>query len=124
MSYNKAQDNYNPPTGAPPNWSESQGGGYAPQSQPSYQPQDQDRGVFGGGQGGYPQQGYGGQPGYGGGYGGQPGYGGGGYGQQGYYQQQQPMYVQQQGGGGAGASTCLTACLGALCVCCTLDMLF
>lgn len=135
MDQGKAE--YVPPTGPPPSW--NHGGsdkGYVPQAQPAYSAQEQDRGFFGGSSGhqggynqGYGQQGYGGygQQGYGG-YG-QQGYGqhGGyqpGYGQQGgYYQQQQPMYVQQQRDSG-GAESCLLACLGAMCICCTLDMLF
>lgn len=119
MSYNKGQDAYAPPTGAPPNWSEgnnTSSRGYVPQAQPAYGQQDQDRGwggghqAYGGGyQQGYPQQGYP-QQGY-------PQQGGG------YYQQQQPMYVQQQHSSGAGGS-CLMGCLAALCVCCTLDAIF
>ncbi|KAK6197434.1 uncharacterized protein RJT21DRAFT_3527 [Scheffersomyces amazonensis] len=111
---------YNPPTGAPPNWG-NEGGqqGYVPQAQPSYNTQQQDRG-YGGYQqqqgygGGYPpQQGYGGYPPQQQGYGGPP--------PGGYYQQQQPVYVQQQP---QRDDSCLMACLGALCICCTLDMLF
>ncbi|ODV79147.1 uncharacterized protein CANTADRAFT_90252 [Suhomyces tanzawaensis NRRL Y-17324] len=130
MSYNKAADDYTPPTGAPPSWSQTQLNGnaqlgYVAQAQPSYDAQQQTRG--------YPQQGYGQQHqqyNYGGpqqGYGGhqqgypQQGYGGGP--QQGYYQQQQPMYVQQKKSSGGGEG-CLMGCLAALCVCCTLDMLF
>lgn len=123
-----SKQEYQAPTGAPPSWSQSQsqsapgghsGGGYVPQQQPAYNSQNQDRGF------GHHQQGYGGPPqGYGGyppqGYGHQQGYPPQG---QGYYQQQQPMYVQQQRGGGGGES-CLMGCLGALCICCTLDMLF
>ncbi|KAK6457959.1 uncharacterized protein RJT20DRAFT_27876 [Scheffersomyces xylosifermentans] len=110
------KDEYAPPTGAPPNWGasnqyQSQQGGYIPQAQPTYHNQQQDRGY-----GGY-QQGYGGPPPqqqYG--YGAPPP-------QQGYYQQQQqPMYVQQQKS--SNNEGCLMACLAALCVCCTLDMLF
>lgn len=130
MSYNKAQDSYAPPTGAPPNWSESNNassGGYVPQAQPAYGQQNQDRGWggdqqqgYGGGyqqgyaQQGYPQQGYA-----------QQGYAQQGYPQQGgyYQQQQQPMYVQQKHSSGAGQS-CLMGCLAALCVCCTLDAIF
>ncbi|QLQ80347.1 hypothetical protein HG537_0D03480 [Torulaspora globosa] len=45
-----------------------------------------------------------------------------------YYQQQpphqqQPIYVQQQPPR-SGNEDCLTACLAALCICCTLDLLF
>ncbi|CCE92018.1 uncharacterized protein TDEL_0D04340 [Torulaspora delbrueckii] len=46
-----------------------------------------------------------------------------------YYQQgppqhqQQPIYVQQQPPK-SGNQDCLTACLAAMCICCTLDMLF
>ena len=125
MSYNKAQDSYAPPTGAPPNWSESNNassGGYVPQAQPAYGQQNQDRGWgggqhqgYGGGyQQGYPQQGYS-----------QQGYPQQGYPQQGgyYQQQQQPMYVQQKHSSGGGQS-CLMGCLAALCVCCTLDAIF
>lgn len=124
-----SKQEYQAPTGAPPSWNQANltsGGGYVPQQQPAYTPNDQDRGF--GGFGGHHQQGYGGgyqqggyppQGGYGGGYpqGGYPPQG------QGYYQQQQPMYVQQQQRGG-GSEGCLMACLGALCICCTLDMLF
>ncbi|RLV90501.1 hypothetical protein JA1_004537 [Spathaspora sp. JA1] len=105
---------YVPPTGAPPNWSQGNAG-YVPQQQPSYNPQTQDRGYHQ--QPGYgappPQQGYYQQP----GYGAPPP-------QQGYYQQpsQQPMYVQQQTS--SKNDTCLMACLAALCVCYTLDVLF
>lgn len=122
-----SKQEYQAPTGAPPSWNQgglTSGGGYVPQQQPAYTPNDQDRGI--GGFGGHHQQGYGG--GYQqGGYPPQGGYGGhpqGGYPPQGqgYYQQQQPMYVQQQRGGGS--EGCLMACLGALCICCTLDMLF
>ncbi|RLV82571.1 hypothetical protein JA9_003808 [Meyerozyma sp. JA9] len=122
-----SKQEYEAPTGAPPSWNQgnsTSGGGYVPQQQPAYTPNDQDRGFggFGGHQqgygGGYQQGGYPPQGGYGGGYpqGGYPPQG------QGYYQQQQPMYVQQQRGGGS--EGCLMACLGALCICCTLDMLF
>ena len=140
----KANYEPEPPKGPPPTWAESQSGqdgGYVPQAQPSYTPQNQDRGYFqshpGAQQGGYPQGGYhqGGYP--QGGYpqGGYPhqgyqqgpnpygGYGGYPHPQQGgYYQGQQPMYVQQNPGGGG--ESWLWACLGALCICCTLDMLF
>lgn len=112
------KEDYAPPTGAPPNWSNNNQG-YVPQAQPSYNNQQQDRGYH---QQGYQQQGYGAPPpqqGYGGyqqGYGAPPP-------QQGYYQQQQqPMYVQQQKT--SNNEGCLMACLAALCVCCTLDMLF
>lgn len=128
---------YNPPTGPPPNWSDSKqlapvtdegagqsSRGYAPQGQPQYQ-----QGYGGGnpqqGYGGGYQQGYGGAPpqgGYGGGY--QQGYGGG-YPQGGGYYQQQPQqqyYVQQKQS--SGNESCLMACLAGLCICCTLDMLF
>lgn len=128
MSYNKGQDSYDPPTGAPPNWSQgnNSSGGYVPQAQPAYGQQTQDRGWGGnGGHQAYGQQGYG-QQGYGQqGYG-QQGYGQQGYGQQGgYYQQQpqQPMYVQQQSSSGGGQS-CLMGCLAAMCLCCTLDAIF
>ena len=109
-----SKQEYQAPTGAPPSWNQANltsGGGYVPQQQPAYTPNDQDRGF--GGFGGHHQQGYGG------------GYQQGGYPPQGqgYYQQQQPMYVQQQQRGG-GSEGCLMACLGALCICCTLDMLF
>lgn len=131
MSYNKGSDSYDPPTGAPPNWSGQDGGhtaaaggggGYTAQSQPQYNQQTQDRGYGGGGYGGgYQQQGYQ-QQGY------QQGYQQGGYPPQqgGYYnaQPQQPMYVQQQRPSGDAGGSCLMACLAALCVCCTLDMLF
>lgn len=132
------KDQYAAPTGAPPEWSNSkQSESYAPPSGPppsgSY---NQDRG-FGGQQGyggGYQQQGYGGgyqQGGYQqGGYPQQGGYQqgypqqqGGYYQQGGYPQQQQPMYVQQQKTS-SGSGGCLAACLGALCICCTLDALF
>lgn len=120
MSYNKGSDNYDPPTGAPPNWSAqgngaSAGGGYQAQSQPQYNQQTQDRG-YGGGYGGGYQQGYQ-----------QQGYQQQGYPQQGGYYNappQQPMYVQQQRPSGGGSEGCLMGCLAALCVCCTLDMLF
>ncbi|ABN67107.1 predicted protein [Scheffersomyces stipitis CBS 6054] len=78
------KEDYAPPTGAPPNWSNNNQG-YVPQAQPSYNNQQQDRGYH---QQGYQQQGYGAPPpqqGYGGyqqGYGAPPP-------QQGYYQQQQ-----------------------------------
>ncbi|CAL9735338.1 hypothetical protein MOSE0_H03620 [Monosporozyma servazzii] len=41
-----------------------------------------------------------------------------------YYQQQpqQPIYVQQQAPQ-RGNDDCMTACLAAMCICCTLDML-
>ncbi|ODV68977.1 hypothetical protein HYPBUDRAFT_152219 [Hyphopichia burtonii NRRL Y-1933] len=107
MSSNKAQDSSNPPIGTPPNWSESQ-------VIPAFG--NRDRGLHGGA--GYPKEPYGGRP--DGGY--VPLIFGGGYGQYKYYQQQQPRYAQQQGGAGSGSSTCLTACLGALCFCYTLDM--
>lgn len=110
MTSNKAQDSSNPPIGTPPNRSESQG-------DPGLRiNQNRDRGLHGGA--GYPKEPYGGRP--DGGY--VPLIFGGGYGRYKYYQQQQPRYAQQQGGGGSGSSTCLTACLGALCFCCTLDM--
>ncbi|CUM64639.1 uncharacterized protein PRCAT00002248001 [Priceomyces carsonii] len=140
-------DNYAPPTGAPPNWSSSNSGsktqsGYVPQAEPSYANHSDhathsgdNRGFggsnqgYGGGyqQGGYQQGGY-----QHGGYqqGGYPQQGGyyqqGGYPQQGGYQQggyqQQPMYVQQNRS--SGTEGCLAACLAAMCICCTLDMLF
>jgi len=107
---------YQPPTGAPPNWSNNDLSGYSPApAAPAYSSQTQDRGWGGGhhyqqqGYQQYPQQGY--QQGY-------PQQGGG------YYAQQQPVYVQQQHPSGGGGEGCLMGCLAALCVCCTLDMLF
>ncbi|KAL6944691.1 hypothetical protein ACO0RG_001436 [Hanseniaspora osmophila] len=89
--------------------------GYAPQQQYYQQQQPQQQGYS---QQGYPQQGYQ-QQGYP-----QQGYPQQGYQQQGYYQQQQqPMYVQQPKPTNNNQD-CLTACLAAMCVCCTLDMLF
>ncbi|ODV88702.1 hypothetical protein CANCADRAFT_45202 [Tortispora caseinolytica NRRL Y-17796] len=101
--------------------------------QSSSDPQVQDRAFFGnnqqggyppqGGyspQGGYPPQGYPPQ-GYQQGYPPQPGYPPqGGYPQQGYGQ---PVYQQQQQAPGMDGTSCLLACLGALCVCCALDAL-
>jgi hypothetical protein len=135
MSNSKGE--YIPPTGAPPSWAQDQSGqgaksssGYVPQAQPSYNAHDQDRGYGGqGGQGGYQQQGYGGYPPAAPqqlGYGGYPQQQQQGYPpqQQGYYQQQQqPMYVQQKLSGTLNQG-CLMGCLAALCLCCTLDMLF
>ncbi|KAI5958738.1 TNA1 [Candida pseudojiufengensis] len=109
---------YNTPEGPPPGFNQGynqQGSSHIPPSQPSYNFQDQDRGF------GYhnQQQGYGqGPPPQGYGYG-QPQY----VPQpQGYYQQQQPMYVQQQRS--SNNEDCLMACLAAMCICCTLDMIF
>lgn len=112
-----SKQEYNPPTGQPPSWSQATGGGnsgYIPQAQPSYGHQDQQRGY-----GGYPQQGYPQQ--HQGGYYQQQGYPP--QQQQGYYQQQQPMYVQQQRQGG-GSEGCLLGCLAAMCMCCALDAIF
>ncbi|RCK65802.1 hypothetical protein Cantr_01623 [Candida viswanathii] len=112
---------FDKPSGPPPNYgnqNQSKSSNYVPQAQPNYSLQTQDRGMFHSNQ---PQQGY---------YQQHPP-------QQGYYQQgppqgqyyqqpqyqQQPMYVQQQPRND-GNETCLMACLAALCVCCTLDMLF
>lgn len=116
-----SKDEYNPPTGAPPNWSQQPQdhqnySGYAPQAQPAYNQQTQDRGFGGYHQQGYqppPPQGYYQQPGQ---YGAPP--------QGGYYQAQpqQPMYVQQQKT--SDNSSCLMGCLAAMCLCCTLDMIF
>ncbi|AOW05696.1 hypothetical protein B0I72DRAFT_133020 [Yarrowia lipolytica] len=91
---------------------------------------------------GYQQQGYQQQGGYNQGYNNQGGY----YPQQGYQQgynqgypqqqagyaapppqpmyAQQPVYVQQQSPQRGGQDDCLMACLAAMCVCCTLEMLF
>lgn len=108
---------YKAPTGAPPEWGNN-GGQQHPQQLYQGNGTEGDRGMFGHHQqqqygGGYPpQQGYYQQPQQG--YYQQP--------QQGYYQQQQPVYVQQQGR--SSSDGCLTGCLAALCVCCTLDMLF
>ncbi|KAG7664793.1 uncharacterized protein J8A68_001675 [[Candida] subhashii] len=110
-----SKEEYQPPTGAPPSWSQGNNTGYSPQAQPVYNQQTQDRGY-----GGYPQQGYPPPPPQG--YYQQPGYGAPP--PQGYYQAQpqQPMYVQQQSS--SNNEGCLMACLAALCICCTLDMLF
>ena len=106
----KAQ--YSRPSNPPPS-STHQGStqerGYPPQQQQQYyqqQPQQQP--------GYYNQQGYN-----------QQGYNQQGYNQQGYNQQgqQQPVYVQQQPPK-KGNEGCMTACLAALCICCTMDMLF
>lgn len=98
---------YNPPQGPPPTFSQNEGG-YAPQSQPQYNADTQDRGF---------------------GYHHQQGYGQGAYYQQpaypppgGYYQQQQPVYVQQQPT--SNNDDCLMACLATMCVCCALDAIF
>ncbi|CAI5759945.1 unnamed protein product [Candida verbasci] len=107
---------FNAPEGAPPTYNTNQNhqNSYVPQQQPSYNAQTQDRGFLG------HQQGYGQPPppqNYG-------GYQQGGYQQypQYYQQQQQPMYVQQQRT--SNNESCLMACLAAICICCTLDMLF
>lgn len=120
--------NYNPPTGAPPNWDAkapshpppgSNGQlsrGYVPPLQPNYQQQQ------GYGQGGY-NQGYN-QGGYGGYQQGPPqGYQQGPP-QGGYYQQQpqQQYYVQQKKSNNN--EGCLMGCLAALCMCCALDAIF
>ncbi|KAI5958739.1 uncharacterized protein KGF55_005738 [Candida pseudojiufengensis] len=122
---------FNTPDGPPPAFSQSQNqssnqnhgnSSYVPQAQPSYNTQQQDRAF------GYhhnqPQQGYGQGPPPNAYYQHQPGYGQPPYGHppQGYYQQQQPMYVQQQKS--SNNNDCLMACLAAMCVCCTLDMIF
>lgn len=118
-----SKQEYAPPTGQPAGWGDKNQGssGYNAAPAPSYNNQSQERG-WGGQQGGYPQQG-----GYQQGYPPQQGGYQQGYPPQqgGYYNQQQPQYVVQQqkpskGGGGG----CLTGCLAAMCVCCTLDMLF
>lgn len=114
-----SKQEYNPPTGKPPSWdsngNSSNQGGYVPQAQPSYgpgtqdrgyQPQYQQQGAYPPQQGGYYQQQQGYPP---------PQQGG-------YYQQQQPVYVQQQRT--LNNDGCLMACLAALCICCTLDVLF
>ena len=117
MIRNVQNEYFDKPAGAPPNY----GNQNQNTQQPNYSNQTQDRGMFSHNQ---PQQGYYQQP------------------QQGYYQQpptgqyyqqqqqpyyqpqqQQPMYVQQQPRSG-GNESCLMGCLAALCVCCTLDMLF
>jgi hypothetical protein len=115
-----SKQEYEPPTGQPPSWSQSNPLGYVPQAQPSYGHDNQQRGYGApphGYQQGYPppQQGY--QQGYP-----PPQQGYPPPQQGGYYQQQQPMYVQQQRL--SNNEGCLMACLAALCVCCTLDMLF
>ena len=96
---------YKAPTGPPPEWNQQQ----PQQAHMNYQ--QQDRGMFSGGQqGGYYQQG----PPQGGYYQGPP--------PQGYYPQQQPVYVQQQRG--LNSDGCLMGCLAALCACCVLDAIF
>ncbi|ODV85204.1 hypothetical protein CANARDRAFT_212762 [[Candida] arabinofermentans NRRL YB-2248] len=111
------------PAGAPPNSGSGSAADYynagnTTQEFQQYhqQPQYGDRGVFtqqpqqpiyGQQQGYYQQQ--------------QPVYGQ----QQGYYQQQpQPIYVQQQQPQRSNNDDCLLACLGGLCLCCTLDAIF
>ncbi|CDR42346.1 CYFA0S09e01640g1_1 [Cyberlindnera fabianii] len=109
--YNNSNQDYAAPSGPPPSQQYS-----APNGPP---PSDGDRGF-----GGFGQQQYGGQQGY---YQQGPppqGYYQQGPPQQGYYQQQQPVYVQQQPQKSSGSSDCCMACLGALCICCTLDALF
>lgn len=124
--------NYNPPTGPPPNWSDSKGQtnnnnasaggqgetsrGYAPPLQPQYQQQGYGGYQQGGQQGGYYQQQGPPQGGY---------YQQQGQQQGGYYQQQpqQQYYVQQKKSGG-GSEGCLMGCLAAMCLCCTLDAIF
>ncbi|CAK9441510.1 uncharacterized protein LODBEIA_P53780 [Lodderomyces beijingensis] len=111
---------FNSPEGPPPNFQQSQqqNSSYVPQAQPSYNNQTQDRGMFSSNQPHY-QQGYGQGPPPNAYYQHQPQYGGGGH----YYpQQQQPMYVQQQRTDNN--NDCLMACLAAMCICCTLDMIF
>lgn len=118
-----SKQEYKPPTGQPAGWSENQQGGYSASAVPAYNSQTQERGWGGHSQQqGYPQQGY------------QQGYQQQGYPQQGYqqgypqqggyYNQQQPQYTVQQQRPSGGGGGCLTGCLAALCVCCTLDMLF
>ncbi|MDC6271523.1 hypothetical protein PP707_04425 [Acetobacter pasteurianus] len=114
---------FNSPEGPPPNFQQSQshvgGNSYVPQAQPSYNNTTQDRGMFSHNQPQY-QQGYGQGPPPNAYYQQQPGYGQ--YPQQQYHPQQQPMYVQQQRS--SNNNDCLMACLAAMCVCCTLDMIF
>ncbi|KAL6451276.1 hypothetical protein SBY92_002615 [Candida maltosa Xu316] len=111
---------FDKPSGPPPNYGNNANqSSYVPQSQPQYSQQTQDRGFLGGN---HQQQGYNAYPPQG-----QQYYQQGPPQQGGYYQQQQhyqqPMYVQQQPRSG-GTESCLMGCLAALCVCCTLDMLF
>ncbi|KAI5956173.1 hypothetical protein KGF54_000648 [Candida jiufengensis] len=121
---------FNTPEGPPPTFNQSQSSqppqnkssNYVPQPQPQYNHQQQDRAF--GFNNHHQQQGYGQgpppnayyqhqQPHYGQQYGHPP---------QGYYPQQQPMYVQQQKS--SNNSDCLMGCLAAMCICCTLDMMF
>lgn len=128
--YSEVNPNYVPPPASAAQYYPQQGyqQGYSQQgySQQGYSQQ------------GYPQQGYQGypqqygsgpsgyqsgyQPGYQPGYPPQQGYGGYGQGQQYGGYQQQPIYVQQQRSG-MQQDDCLLGCLGALCVCCTMDAL-
>ncbi|CAH2353411.1 cysteine-rich and transmembrane domain-containing protein [[Candida] railenensis] len=116
-----SKQEYTPPTGQPPSWSEAGGSsnnhaGYVPQAQPSYNQNYQQRGYQPQYQQGPPQGYYQQQQGY------PPQQGGYPPQQGGYYQQQQPVYVQQQRQ--SNNDGCLMACLAALCICCTLDVLF
>ncbi|CAI4998214.1 CFC_HP_G0099550.mRNA.1.CDS.1 [Saccharomyces cerevisiae] len=110
-----AKSQYSRPSNLPPSsahQNKTQERGYPPQQQQQYYQQQQHPGYYN--QQGYNQQGYN-----------QQGYNQQGYNQQGYNQQghQQPVYVQQQPPQ-RGNEGCLAACLAALCICCTMDMLF